>query len=142
MLLVYTRILKKSAPHKLIIAAILLIVGYSATTIVYMFSMYADVLCSFLLLVYFLILTDDSKIEVGSYWQRVVLLLLSAVSFYFVKSHFIYFTVILTGTWFIYDWKFLWDNHKHLISEKALWFSIAVILVLLGMRTIYFSQIA
>jgi hypothetical protein len=141
MLLVYTRVLKKNTTKKLIIAAILLIVGYTATNIVYMFSMYADVLCAFLLLIYFLVLTDDSEISVSSYWQRVTLLLLIAISFYFVKSHFVYFTAILAGTWLIYDWKFLWDNRKHLLKEKALWLTITGIIVLLGMRFVYFANI-
>jgi hypothetical protein len=141
MLLVYARVLKKSTTHKLIVAGIILIVGYAATNIVYMFSMYADVLCAFLLLVYFLILTDDEAIDVKSYWQRVMLLLLTAISFYFVKSHFIYFTVILTGTWLMYDWQFLWDNRKQLLKEKTLWLAIAGIIVLLGMRFVYFANI-
>jgi hypothetical protein len=141
MLLVYWYVLKKGIIHKVIVSASILIVSYAAITIMNIYSMYADILSAFLLLVFFLILVDDTKKTVDTYWRRITLLLLIAISFYFIKSHFIYFTFILTGIWVLYDWKFLSEQWTILIKKRSFWFSIISIIILLTMRYVYFLNI-
>jgi hypothetical protein len=141
MLSVYWFVRHKSNAHKFIVAATTLIVSYSAISIIYIFSMYADLLCAFLLLVYFLILIDDSEKDMDTYWLRVALLLLIAIAFYFIKSPFISFTFILIGIFALYDWKFIYGNFQSLIKKRNLWIAIASISILCILRFIYFANI-
>ena len=141
MLLIYRYVLNKGVIHKFIVSASTLIVSYSAITIMKMFSMYADILSAFLLLVFYLILVNNAKKTIDTYWFRIALLLLIAISFYLIKSHYIYFTVLLIGVLSLYDWKFLSDNFRILVRRKSFWLSLLGISILWIMRYIYFSKI-
>jgi hypothetical protein len=141
MLLIYGYVLNRGEIHKFIVSAIILIVSYAAISIMNIYSMYADIVAAFLLVVFFLILIDDTEKTPKTYWARTSLLLLIAISFYFIKSHFIYFSFILAGIWVLYDWKFLYENVTTLIRKKSFWLSILSITLLLAMRFVYFSNI-
>ena len=141
MLLIYGYVRKKSVIHKFVVSASILIVSYAAISIMNMFSMYADIVAAFLLLVFFLILVDETEKMPDTYWRRITLLLLIAISFYFIKSHFIYFSFILTGIWVLYDGKFLSRKLSILVRKKSFWLSIISIIILLVMRFVYFSNI-
>ncbi|MCJ7658757.1 MAG: hypothetical protein MUO67_06370 [Anaerolineales bacterium] len=141
MLLIYRYVLNKGVIHKFIVSASTLIVSYSAITIMKMFSMYADIVSAFLLLVFYLILVDDAKKTIDTYWRRITLLLLIAISFYLIKSHYFYFTVLLIGVLSLYDWKFLSENFRILVRRKSFWLSILGISILWIMRFVYFSNI-
>ena len=141
MLLIYRYVLNKGVIHKFIVSASTLIVSYSAITIMKMFSMYADIVSAFLLLVFYLILVDDAKNTIDTYWRRITLLLLIAISFYLIKSHYFYFTVLLIGVLSLYDWKFLSENFRILVRRKSFWLSILGISILWIMRFVYFSNI-
>jgi len=141
MVLIYRYVLNKGIIHKFIVSASILIVSYSAITIMKMFSMYADIVSAFLLLVFYLILVDDAEKTIDTYWRRITLLLLIAISFYLIKSHFIYFTVLLIGVLVLYDWNFLSENIRILVRRKSFWLSILIIGILWIMRFVYFSNI-
>lgn len=141
LLLVYWQVLDRSRVHKTIVTAALLLVAYSAAVIVYLFSMYSDVLCAFLLLLYFVVLLADGGQAYERYARRIVLLLLLALSFYFIKSHFLYFTILLTGIWLLYDGRFLLKNFKSLIKQPSLWLALLLPVFLWWLRAGYFAEI-
>jgi hypothetical protein len=141
LLLIYGYILDKGKIQKLILSAIMLIVSFAAIPIMKMFSMYADITSAFLLLGFFLILVDATKKTPETYWRRIFLLLLIAISFYFIKSHFIYFTLILIVILVLFDWKFFSKQWTIIIRKRGYWFAIFSIILLLSMRFVYFSNI-
>ena len=141
MLLIYGYVQHKEMVHKFIVSAVILIVSYAAIDIMKVFSMYADILIAFLLMVFFLILFDDTKKTTGTYWRRISLLLLIAISFYFIKSHFLYFSFILIGIWLLYDGSYIYNNGATLMRKKSIWLAVLSVIILIVMRFEYFSNI-
>ena len=141
MFLIYLHVRKKSAIHKFIVSASIIIISYSALEVAYMLSLHADVLSAFMLLVYFLVLTNDAHRTLDTYWQRAILLLLLATTFYFIKSPFLYFSIILIGIWIVYDSKFILDNLKKLIRNRGVVLSFLGVITLWMMRFLFFEKI-
>ncbi|MGD2027286.1 MAG: hypothetical protein PVI99_05665 [Anaerolineales bacterium] len=141
MFLIYLQVRKKSAMNQFIVSASILMISYSALEVAYLLSLHADVLSAFLLLVYFLVLTNDAHRTLETYWQRVFLLLMLATTFYFIKSPFLYFSIILIGVWVLYDSKFILDNLEKLIRNRGFVLSILGAILLWVMRFIYFAKI-
>jgi hypothetical protein len=139
--LIYLYALSKNLPQKLLVSATILVVSYASIYIMKVFSMYADILVAFFLLIFFLILLDSTEKKVDTYWRRVFLLLLIITSFYFIKSHFIYFSIILLGINFLYDWRFLFENLTSLIKNRSVWLTLLTIIAIWVMRFVYFANI-
>ena len=140
-LLVYWRVKEKQVSHKFRIAASLLLISYAAKTSVNMLSLYADILTAFLLLVFFLILTNDTERKLNTYWQRAFLLSMIAVSYYFLKSPLLYFSIILVAVWLLYDFHYIRENWRELTRSWTVWGGLLVVGILLVMRMVYFHQI-
>ncbi|MBN1667558.1 MAG: hypothetical protein JW862_10735 [Anaerolineales bacterium] len=141
LLLVYWQVLPKSWTQKLGVTAALLVTASVAAANVYLFSMYSDVLCAFLLLVYYVILLAGEDLTPADYGRRVFLLLLLALSFYFVKSPFLYFTILLTFTWLLYDGRFLLRHYRQLAGQAAFWLALLIPLAFWLLRENYFAGI-
>lgn len=141
LLLIYNNILQKGVVHKLLIVTMLIIVSYAATLVVNMFSMYADILCAFNLLLFVIVLISNYKFESETYSKRMFLLLLLAASFYFIKSPFIFLTCLLMVVYIVYDLKFLLNNLWVLMKRADFWLIITLIVVMYMMRFNYFTTI-
>ncbi len=139
LLLVYNNILHKSIVYKLFIVTMLIIVSYIAILVVYMFSMYADVLCAFNLLLFMMVLTADYEFKPETYSRRIFLLFLLAISLYFIKSPFIFLTCLLILLFVLYDFKFLLDKWNILVRRIDFWFVFAIVVTLYLMRFYYFT---
>lgn len=141
MFLIYWTIREKNSIQKILQSAGVLITSYSAISIVYMLSMHADVLSSFMVLVYFLILNNDVDLKPNMYWQRVLLLLLVSTSFYFIKSPFLYFTLIMIGLYVFYDLKYIIHKRSSLLHAKTALFVVVIVAILFLMRYSYFANL-
>ncbi len=141
LLLVYNNTLRKNVVQKSLVVTLLIFISYAAISAVYMFSMYADVLSAFNLLLFMVVLTTDYDLELKNYSKRMGLLLLSAISLYFIKSPFIFLTGLLSFFYILYDLKFLLSNYKALLIRSDIWLVIALIAVLYLMRSYYFTTV-
>lgn len=139
--LIYVHIPRRNAAEKSWLAASILIISYTAISVVYVFSLNADVLVALLLLIYFLILTGNRPDHIQTYWQRAFLLSLLAMAFFFIKSPFLIFSLILTALWPLYDLPFLRTHWKSLLNSRALLVSLLSVAGLWTMRAVYFANI-
>jgi len=141
LMLIYNNIIKKSAEQKGMIVAVLVATSYGAITAVLMLLMYADMLDAFNMLLFMVVLTNDDEYPVELYGKRTILLLLLAVSFYFIKTPFLFLTVILILSWMVYDIKFLLGNWRNLLNRADFLFPVGVVVALYIMRFNYFGTI-
>ncbi len=141
LLVIYNYTLHKGILRKLFIVTILIIISYAADPAVFIFSMYADILCALYLLLYMVILTNKDESNPETYSKRMFLLLLFAVSLYFIKSKLFFLTIILIAVLIGYDIKFLLKNWRALIKRADFWLVISAIVTIYLMNNIYFTNI-
>ena len=110
--LVYNRTLGKNILEKTLVVSLLIITSFSAINALNLFSMYADLLCAFLLLFYMLVLTNPEEVGVRTFSKRAFLVLMLASSFFFIKSPYLVFTLALVAAWIVYDYKFILQERK------------------------------
>ncbi|MBE0683400.1 MAG: hypothetical protein IH589_15950 [Anaerolineales bacterium] len=139
LLLVYNNACRKNFVHKLFIITMLTVVSYIAVFSVNMLSMYADVLCAFILLLFMKILTADYWFDPETYYKRMLLLLLVAISLYFIKSPFLFLTLLLVILYIFYDLYLLLKNWGVLTRHAEFWLVLAVVTALYFMRFYYFA---
>lgn len=141
-LIVYNKFLSKNIVKKMFVMSVLIVTSFAAINTTYMFSMYADLLCAFILLLYGVIITNGEKPEIEKYSQRVALILLPATALFFIKEGFQIITFVLIAGWLIYDSKFLYENKNKLFKRVDLWIvSISILLIYL-LRYKYFLYIS
>lgn len=137
--LVYNRTLGKTIIEKALVASLLIIASFSAINTLNLFSMYADILCAFLLLFYILVLTNPEEVGVRTFSKRAFLVLMLASSFFFIKSPYLVFTLALVAAWIVYDYKFILQERKSLIRRWDLWMVILTICALFFMHFSYIN---
>ena len=141
MMLIYNRILHKGLLQKIMIVALLLITAFGAIDAANMFTMYAELISSFSMLVFVLILTGEAELSLETYGKRMLLLLLAALSLYFIKSPNLMLTIALIALWIVYDIKFLAAHWRNLIRRADVVVSSAIFFTLYLMRAFYFATI-
>lgn len=139
--LIYVHVPRRNAVEKLWMAAMILIISYTAISVVYVFSLNADVLVALLLLIFFLILTENKPGSIQTYWQRAFLLGLLAMSFFFIKSPLLMFSLILMGVWFLYDFPYLRAHWQSLLRAQSVVAALLAVAGLWIMRAVYFANI-
>lgn len=139
LLLVYNNTRRKNFEHKLFIVTMLIVVSYIAVFSVNMLSMYADVLCAFILLLFMKVLTDNYRFDPETYYKRMLLLLLVAISLYFIKSPFLFLTFVLVILYIFYDFNLLLKNWDVLTRRADFWLVLAIVAALYFMRFYYFA---
>lgn len=131
MLLVYNLSYNKSVFQKLLIVTAMIVVGFTADDTAFMYSLYGDTASAFLFLVFVLLLTADSEYDSKNYGKRLFLLLLIPLSFYLLKSRFLFLTIILPIVVLIYDFRYLKVGWKSIIRTPA-FIVCSLLLLLLG----------
>lgn len=139
-LLIYNKFLSRRIFEKLLVVSMLLITSFGAINATFMFSMYADMLCAFILLLYGIVITGE-KPEIEKYSQRMALVLLTASALFFIKEGFLIITFLLISAWIIYDSKFLFRNKNQLIKRIDLWIVLLSIFSIFLLRHINFLYI-
>jgi len=120
-MLVYNRTLGKNILEKSLVVTLLIFASLTAIGSLYMLSMYADLLCAFMLLLYMLVLTNADNVEIHTFSKRAMLILLLTSSLFFIKSPFLILTLVLIATWIVYDYQFILQERKSLIKRSDLW---------------------
>ncbi len=141
LLLIYNQVRQKNFLQKTLIVTMLIITSYGAINAAFMFYMYADMLAAFNMLLFMVILTNDNAISLESYSGRTLLLLLLALSLYFIKSPNLSLTFMLIATWIFYDLNFLLKEWRFLIRRTDFIISVMLFILFYLMRFNYFSAI-
>lgn len=128
--LIYNQSIKKNVLQKLLIVTALIIVSFTADDTAYMYSLYADIISPYLLLVFVLILTGKFDYDPKSYSARFFLLLLITFAFYFIKSKFLFLTIGLSLVLAIYDYRYWIKDWKKIIRNPLFILSVLTLLIL------------
>lgn len=140
MLLILNRSIGKSFLQKFFVITLLIVVSLTADPTAFLFSMYAEVLAAFLLLLFVVILTDPFEQNPKNYALRLFLLLLIASSFYFVKTKFLFLTYGLIFLAIIFDIKYLFKNLKKILTSPQFYGAILCIFALWLLGTTFVNQ--
>lgn len=133
MLIIYNLLNKKSVFQKLLVVCALVVIGFTADDIAFMYSLYGDIISAFLLLLFVLILTSDQKPDSKYYAIRLFVLLLISFSFYLVKSKFLFLTVGLPFVVLIYDFGYIKKAWKTFINKPLFLISLLFFLLFCGL---------
>lgn len=131
--LVYNLSINKSVFQKLLVLTAIIIVGFTADDTAFMYSLYGDVASAFLFLIFVLFLTADYEYDSKNYGSRLLLLLLVPLSFYLVKSRFLFLTVGLPFVVLIYDFRFIRTKWTSIIRTLPFIVCLLSLLLLGGM---------
>lgn len=139
--MVYATIRKSSLISKLIGLTFLFWAVYASIEAAYMFSVYADIFCAFLVLLFGIILIKpyQQRSEITS--QRSFMLAVILVTSYFVKEPNIYVSAILLLVWLGFDLWIYKGKVIELAKTRQFWFSMLFVTVLLVLRYLYFNAI-
>ena len=140
MLLILNRSIGKSYLQKFFVITLLIVVSLTADPTAFLFSMYAEVLAAFLLLLFVVILTDPFEQNPKNYALRLFLLLLIASSFYFVKTKFLFLTYGLIFLAIIFDIKYLFKNLKKILTSPYFYGAVLCIMAIWLFGNAYVNQ--
>lgn len=130
LLLIYNRAVGKPALQRFFVVALLLIVSYLADPTAFLFSMYAEIISAFLLLLFVVILHDSHDLDHKTYTLRLLLLVLIASSFYFIKNKYLFLTLGLIFLILVYDIQFILKNVKKIIRTPYLYITLLLVLTI------------
>jgi len=142
-LVVYNLTLKKNVLLKLVTVTIFIILTYIIDSIAYNFSLYADTLSAFFLLLFARILTATRNFndKPKQYLNRFLLLTFIAFALYFVKRRFFILSCILTFLVFLYDIKYWYRNWKKIILNPKFFIVIIILIAIWFLHINYQSTL-
>ncbi len=87
------------------------------------FTQYADVFCSAIILVFAWILFNGN-LDKKTYWKRILVLFFLSISLYLTKYSYKFVSAFLLLSILIYDFSFLRNSYKSLLKDWKFYFSI------------------
>ncbi len=141
MLLVYTQFNKEDTANKLSMLPVLLLTAVGASNVVFMFAIYADILLTFIVLVYAVILFNDEKLSPSNYPIRCLLILSTLFALFFIKDGLYLLSIILAMVYVIYDFNFIKDNFRKIIKNPKIYFVLMFFVAFVIMYINYFDFI-
>jgi len=140
MMLIFNRAIGKSILQKLIVITLLIVVSYTADPTAFLYSMYAEVLAAFLVLLFVIVLTEAYNPSSKNYALRVLTLVLIASSLYFVKPKFSFLVYGLLLFFIIYDFKFIFKNARRIFTSYQFYIAIISVLAIWLLNRMFVDQ--
>ncbi|NLB11368.1 hypothetical protein GX831_02850, partial [bacterium] len=139
--LVYTRLSKTSLISKFVGLIFLIWAVYGSIEAAYMFSLYADIYCAFIVLIFGLVLIKPFKPILEPTSQRSFMLAITLLLLYFIKEPYIHISFILLLVWFLFDFWVYKGKVIGLAKTRSFWILMLVIVIILTLRWLYFDTI-
>lgn len=140
-LLIFKRIYKKSSVtlKSFLYLSLLLVPLIFLSIQNLLVTLYADVFCSFLVLLFTIVLLQR-ECNVKSYYKRVFLLSIVSMGVYFAKTPYMIITVFMLLTFFLYDAGYWIKNFRLLIRDKKLIITVLLLIIFFTVQAKYISQ--